>query len=43
MNLYRFERALLRGFRFVGDVFYYWWQQGHPLPLAISLARKTIY
>lgn len=41
--LYRIERALLRGIRFIGDVHYYWWRQRHPLRLAINLARKTIY
>lgn len=43
LALYRIERALLRGIRFIGDVRYYWWQQRHPFRLAISLARKTIY
>lgn len=39
----RIDKAIVRGYRFVNDLHYYWWTKRHSLRRAIELARDTIY
>lgn len=42
-RLARWETAILRGFRFVGDVHFFWFRLGYGFRAAIKKAGETIY
>lgn len=42
-GLMRFEKAVERGLRFIGDVHFFWWELRYSFRQAVTKARDTIY